>query len=130
MAEPKDLLKMTTQIVVALASNNPVSKEDLPGIIASTYKALSESANGPAADETPKPVPAVPIDDSITEDFLICLEDGKPFKSLKRHLRTKFDLTPEGYREKWGLAPDYPMVAPGYAKERSELAKRMGLGKG
>lgn len=130
MDNSKTLLNLTTKIVVAFASNNPVSKEDLPDVIASTYKALQESAEGPAVDNTPKPVPAVPIDQSITEDFLICLEDGKPFKSLKRHLRTKFDLTPEGYREKWGLPADYPMVAPGYAKERSELAKRMGLGKG
>jgi len=130
MAKSSDLLKLTTQIVVAFTSNNPVAKEDLPDVIASTYEALRLSAEGPAIDDMPKPVPAVPVDESITEDFLICLEDGKPFKSLKRHLRTKFDLTPEAYREKWGLPPDYPMVAPGYAKERSELAKRMGLGKG
>ena len=130
MAKSSDLLKLTTQIVVAFTSNNPVSKEDLPDIIASTYEALRESAEGPVVDDAPKPVPAVPVDRSVTEEFLICLEDGKPFKSLKRHLRTKFDLTPEAYREKWGLPPDYPMVAPGYAKERSELAKRMGLGKG
>ncbi len=88
-----------------------------------------------AAQHTPKPepekapVPAVAIADSLTEDYLICLEDGKPFKSLKRHLRTKFDMTPEAYREKWGLPHDYPMVAPNYAKERSKLAKKMGLGK-
>ena len=130
MAESKDLLKMTTQIVVAFTSNNPVSKDDLASVIASTYAALKESIDGPVIDDAPKPIPAVPVADSITEDFLICLEDGKPFKSLKRHLRTKFELTPEAYREKWGLPADYPMVAPGYAKARSELAKRMGLGKG
>lgn len=127
--DPK-LLKLTTRIVVAYASNNPVSPEQLPDVIASTYETLRLIAEGPQQDETPKPIPAVPVAESITEDFLICLEDGKPFKSLKRHLRSKFDLTPEGYREKWGLPADYPMVAPGYAKERSELAKRMGLGRG
>lgn len=130
MSKPETLLEMTTDIVTAYVSNNPIEPGTLPDLIASTHAALSDIVNGPEEDASPKPVPAVPIDQSITDDFLICLEDGKPFKSLKRHLRTKFDLTPDAYREKWGLPATYPMVAPAYAKERSELAKRMGLGKG
>lgn len=123
------ILSLTTDIVCAYASNNVIAPDDLTQMIGTVYAQLDRLANtDPDATEN-RPVPAVPIEQSMTDDYLICLEDGKPFKSLKRHLRTKFDLTPEAYREKWGLPHDYPMVAPSYAKERSKLAKQMGLGR-
>ncbi|MCL4135348.1 UNVERIFIED_CONTAM: hypothetical protein GTU68_017271 [Idotea baltica] len=125
-----DLIDLTADIVAAYVSNNAVAGSDLPSIITNVHEALtniSEANNEPE----PEPLtPAVSPRRSITPDFLICLEDGKKFKSLKRHLRTHYDLSPEEYREKWGLAPDYPMVAPNYARARSELAKQMGLGRG
>ncbi|MDP3411043.1 MucR family transcriptional regulator [Bosea sp. (in: a-proteobacteria)] len=124
-----ELLDLTTSIVSAYVSNNNVQPSDLVGLIASTYSALaglgSEVAPAPAAAL----VPAVPIRKSVTPDAIICLEDGKRFKSLKRHLNTAFGLTPEQYRVKWGLPVDYPMVAPAYAEARSALAKSMGLGR-
>ncbi|MHA1189228.1 MAG: MucR family transcriptional regulator, partial [Alphaproteobacteria bacterium] len=114
--------------VSAYVSNNAINSAELPTLIKDTVNALHESSAGPGEPE-PEPLkPAVSIKKSITPDFLICLEDGKQFKSLKRHIRTHYDLTPEEYREKWGLAHDYPMVAPNYAKARSRLAKKMGLG--
>lgn len=125
-----ELIDLTADIVAAYVSNNAVAGSDLPSIITNVHEALtniSEANNEPE----PEPLtPAVSPRRSITPDFLICLEDGKKFKSLKRHLRTHYDLSPEEYREKWGLAPDYPMVAPNYARARSELAKQMGLGRG
>ncbi|MDP3255240.1 MAG: MucR family transcriptional regulator [Bosea sp. (in: a-proteobacteria)] len=124
-----ELLELTTSIVSAYVSNNNVQPADLVGLIASTYSALaglgSESAPAPAAAL----IPAVPIRKSVTPDAIICLEDGKKFKSLKRHLNTSYGLTPEQYRVKWGLPSDYPMVAPAYAEARSALAKSMGLGR-
>lgn len=120
---------MASDIVSAYVSANPLAAEELPKLITSVYSTLDALVNAPDVPEGPAQNPAVPIEESITEDYLICLEDGKPFKSLKRHLRTKFDLTPQAYREKWGLAHDYPMVAPSYARERSKLAKKMGLGR-
>ena len=121
------LLEMTTQIVSAFVSNNSLKAEDLPGLVRIVHDSLAGLG---AAAPVPEPQkPAVSIRKSIGEDFLICLEDGMKFKSLKRHLRTKYDMTPEEYREKWGLPADYPMVAPGYSKQRSMLAKQMGLGK-
>lgn len=121
-------LELTTDIVSAYVSNNSVIAYDLPALIAEVHSAL----RGLSAVETepePEPLkPAVPVKRSISPDYLICLEDGKKFKSLKRHLRTQYGLTPEQYREKWGLPADYPMVAPNYASARSELAKQMGLG--
>jgi predicted transcriptional regulator len=126
---PSPLLEMTADIVAAYVSNNDVKPTDLPALIESVHMSVTALALGPQAEDLPAPVPAVPIDESLTEEYIICLEDGKPFKSLKRHLRTKFDLTPQAYREKWGLPHDYPMVAPSYAKERSKLAKKMGLGR-
>lgn len=117
---------MTTTIVAAHVANNVVPIGELSKLIAQVYDALSKAASGAATPE--KPQPAVPIKKSITPDFIICLEDGKQLKMLKRHLKTSYDLTPEQYRERWGLPSDYPMVAPNYASKRSALAKKIGLG--
>jgi predicted transcriptional regulator len=130
MEDKIDLIGMTTEIVSAYVGNNSVSSAELPSLIQSIHRALA-GVNQPVdiVDATPKE-PAVPVKRSITPDFLICLEDGRKFKSLKRHLRTKYNLSPEDYRAKWGLPKDYPMVAPNYARARSDLAKQMGLGQG
>jgi predicted transcriptional regulator len=122
-----ELPQLAAQIVAAYLSKNPLPIDELPRIIREVYAALSNvgSAELPVAD---RPQPAVPIKRSITPDYLICLEDGKKLKMLKRHLRTAFDMTPEEYRERWDLPPDYPMVAPNYANQRSNLAKHIGLG--
>jgi len=130
MEEQPALLEMTADIVSAYVGNNTVAAEALPSLIASIHAALSGVTAGPSAPEPEPKEPAVPVRKSITPDYLICLEDGRKFKSLKRHLRTKYDMSPEEYRAKWNLAKDYPMVAPNYAKARSELAKQMGLGQG
>jgi len=130
MEEKPELLEMTADIVSAYVGNNTVAAEALPSLIANIHAALSGVSNGPVEPEPEPKEPAVPIRKSINADFLICLEDGRKFKSLKRHLRTKYDMSPEDYRAKWGLPKDYPMVAPNYAKARSELAKQMGLGQG
>jgi predicted transcriptional regulator len=123
-----NLIDLAADIVSAYVSNNPVASQDLPGLIADVYGALHKTSLGEPEPE-PEPLkPAVSIKKSVTPDHIICLEDGKKFKSLKRHLRTHYELSPEEYREKWGLPADYPMVAPNYAKARSDLAKRMGLG--
>lgn len=119
-------LELAAEIVSAFVSNNPVRHSDLASLIGNVHAAL-RSVSQPALKEPERPNPAVPVKKSITPDFLMSLEDGKPYKSLKRHL-TRLGLTPAQYREKWGLASDYPMVAPNYAKARSELAKSMGLG--
>ncbi len=122
-------IEIAADIVSAYVSNNSVPSSDLPALIGDVHSALlrvaGAGADAPAAD-APKPV--VPVKKSVTPDYIVCLEDGKKFKSLKRHLRTQYNLTPEQYREKWGLPADYPMVAPNYAKARSDLAKEMGLG--
>jgi predicted transcriptional regulator len=121
-------IELTAGIVSAYVSNNPVSSNDIPGLINQVHAALLRVSTG-QSDAQPEPLkPAVSIKKSITPDHLVCLEDGKKFKSLKRHLRTQYNMTPEQYRDKWGLAPDYPMVAPNYAEARSQLAKQMGLG--
>lgn len=122
------IVDLVAGIVSAFVSHNSVPTSELPALIASTHAALTGlgKEQAPAVEE--KLVPAVPIKKSISPDFLICLEDGKKFKSLKRHLRTAYDLSPDQYRAKWGLPPDYPMVAPAYAEARSTLAKKMGLG--
>lgn len=124
------LIELATQIVAAYVTKNAVEQADLPRLIAEVHRALEKAAAAPAPSSTAAAElkPAVNIKRSITPDYLICLEDGKKFKSLKRHLRTHFKLTPEQYREKWGLPSDYPMVAPNYATSRSKLAKNMGLG--
>ena len=121
---------MTADIVSAYVGNNSVSASELPSLIANIHAALSQVNGGVVEAEVEPKEPAVPIRKSISPDFLICLEDGRKFKSLKRHLRTKYDMSPEDYRAKWNLPKDYPMVAPNYAKARSELAKQMGLGQG
>ena len=130
MDEKPELLEMTADIVSAYVGNNTVSAETLPSLIANIHAALSQVTTGAVEPEPEPKEPAVPIRKSIAPDYLICLEDGRKFKSLKRHLRTKYDMSPEEYSTKWGLPKDYPMVAPNYAKARSELAKSMGLGQG
>src|SRR3954452_22205939 len=122
-------IELAADIVSAFVSNNSVPVSELPALIGSVHEAL----NRVASDSTQQPAeevkaPAVPIKRSVQPDYVVCLEDGKRFKSLKRHLRTAYDLTPEQYRAKWGWAPDYPMVAPNYAAARSELARQFGLG--
>ena len=124
-----ELVELTAQIVSAYVSNNTVVAADLPQLILETFGALSRTSSG-----SPPPIdreelrPKVSVKKSVMADYLICLEDGKKFKSLKRHLRTHYNMSPEEYREKWGLPHDYPMVAPNYARARSDLAKKMGLG--
>jgi len=130
MDEKSEIIEMTADIVSAYVGNNSVSAADLPSLIQSIHRALSGVSGAPEAVEVAPKEPAVPIKRSIQQDFLICLEDGRKFKSLKRHLRTKYNLSPEEYRAKWNLPRDYPMVAPNYAKARSDLAKQMGLGQG
>jgi predicted transcriptional regulator len=123
-----DLIDLAADIVSAYVSNNTVAASDLPSLIADVHRALSNTHSGVQEPE-PEPLkPAVNPKKSVFPDYIICLEDGKKFKSLKRHLRTHYDLSPEEYREKWGLSADYPMVAPNYAAARSALAKKMGLG--
>jgi predicted transcriptional regulator len=130
MEEKSALVDLTADIVAAYVSANNVTAAELPGLIRSVHGALGGVANGATAPEAAPKEPAVPIKKSITPEFLICLEDGRKFKSLKRHLRSKYGMSPEDYRAKWGLPKDYPMVAPNYARARSDLAKRMGLGQG
>ena len=130
MEQKSELLEMTADIVSAYVGNNSVEAATLPQLIQNIHTALSQISSGPVEPEPTPQEPAVPVRKSITPDYLICLEDGRKFKSLKRHLRTKYDMSPEEYRAKWGLAKDYPMVAPNYAKARSDLAKQMGLGQG
>ncbi len=119
-----EILRLASTIVSAHLSKNSVPLADLPAMIRDVYDALASNVTGP----DPAPDPAVPIKKSITTDYLVCLEDGKKLKMLKRHLKTAYDMSPEDYRAKWGLNSDYPMVAPAYAKKRSELAKAIGLG--
>ncbi len=127
--EQDSLIELTAEIVSAYVSNNNVDSGEIPDLIRDVHSALHRTAGAAATEPEPEPLkPAVPVRKSVTPDFIICLEDGKKFKSLKRHLRTHYDLTPEEYREKWGLPSDYPMVAPNYAKARSNLAREMGLG--
>lgn len=124
------LIELTTKIIAAYISNNPLPASQMPNLIAETHSALANLSDGPRDDQAEeKLVPAVSIRKSITPDFLICLEDGKKFKSLKRHLATHYGLTPDQYRQKWNLPLDYPMVAPSYSASRSALAKTMGLGR-
>lgn len=126
--DKSEILGLTSEIVSSHVSNNPVPTADLPGVIQSVFDKLTELAN-----EQPEVkvelIPAVPIKKSITDDFIVCLEDGKKLKMLKRHLKTAYDMTPEDYRAKWGLSSDYPMVAPSYARKRQELAREIGLGR-
>lgn len=129
-AERPPILQLTASIVAAHVSNNPVPTGDLPGLISGVYAALDGVGHVAEAQTVVRQEPAVPIKKSVHRDYLICLEDGKKLKMLKRHLATAYNLTPEQYREKWGLPADYPMVAPAYAERRSALAKEIGLGTG
>lgn len=123
-----NLTALTAEIVSAYVANNTLVREQVPDMIVSVYAALNKTSTYVGEPLREELKPAVPIKKSVTEDYIICLEDGKKFKSLKRHLRTHYDLSPEEYREKWGLSHDYPMVAPAYAAARSQLARTMGLG--
>jgi predicted transcriptional regulator len=123
-ANTPDLLALTAEIVSAHVANNAVRAGDLPQLIHDVHQALAEIGG----DRTPAGSPAVPIKKSVMPDYIVCLEDGKKLKMLKRHLKTAYNLTPEQYRERWQLPPNYPMVAPNYAKTRSRLAKKIGLG--
>ena len=122
-----ELLELTTEIVSAHVGNNTVAIADLPSVIQEVYRTLATVGSEQASAERPRP--AVPVKKSIFPDYIVCLEDGKKLKMLKRHLKTAYNMTPEEYRERWELAPDYPMVAPNYAKHRSTLAKKIGLGR-
>ena len=121
-------IELTAEIVSAYVSNNTVPAAEIPALIHQVYVALARVSSG-SGDAPAEPLkPAVSVKKSLTPEHIVCLEDGKKFKSLKRHLRTQYNMTPEQYREKWGLSADYPMVAPNYAAARSQLAKQMGLG--
>ena len=124
----KNFIEHTAQIVAAYVSNNPIPASDIAALIGQVHAALLKVSAGHIDVPAEPAKPAVSVKKSMTAEYLICLEDGKRFKSLKRHLSTHYNLTPEQYREKWGLPPDYPMVAPNYAVARSQLAKKMGLG--
>jgi predicted transcriptional regulator len=123
-----NFIELTANIVSAFVSNNSVAVGDIPALINQVHSALLRVSSGPKEQSAEPLKPAVSLKKSITPDYLVCLEDGKKFKSLKRHLRTQYNMAPEQYREKWGLPPDYPMVAPNYAAARSKLARDMGLG--
>ena len=126
--EAAEILALTADVVSSHVSNNSVALADLPQLLKDVYTTLDELAKSPIVADLVKLQPAVPIKKSITPDFLICLEDGKKLKMLKRHLKTNYNMTPEEYREKWSLSSDYPMVAPNYTSQRSSLAKKIGLG--
>ena len=127
----EDILKLVTEIVAAYVSKNPVAASELPGIIKNVHATLGSFAGAPAPKgaTAPRP-PAVPVKKSVTPDHIVCLEDGKKLKMLKRYLRSRYKMSPDDYRARWNLPPDYPMVAPNYAARRSEFAKKIGLGKG
>jgi predicted transcriptional regulator len=126
--QTNDLLSLTTEIVAAHVSNNTVGVADLPQLINQVYSSLANIGTAPAAPAAARPQAAVGIKKSVQPDYIVCLEDGKKLKMLKRHLKTAYNMTPEAYRERWGLPSDYPMVAPNYAKQRSRLAREIGLG--
>ncbi len=126
----EDILKLVTEIVAAYVAKNPVAASELPAIIKNVHATLGGlSARAPEGATAPRP-PAVPVKKSVTPDHIVCLEDGKKLKMLKRYLRSRYKMSPDDYRARWNLAPDYPMVAPNYAARRSEFAKKIGLGKG
>jgi len=127
-AAGKSFIDLTANIVSAYLSNNPTPASEIPNLISQIHAALMRVSSGRSEAPAEPPKPAVSLKKSINPDYLVCLEDGKRFKSLKRHLRTQYNMTPEQYRDKWSLPPDYPMVAPNYAVARSQLAKKMGLG--
>ncbi len=125
----EELMRMTTDIVASFLTHNSVPAESVPDMIKSVYATMKEISGGESKPE-PKAKPAVPVSKSVTEDYIVCLEDGKKLKMLKRYLRSQYDMSPDDYRRKWGLPADYPMVAPNYSKRRSEFAKEIGLGRG
>ena len=126
----EELLRLGTGIVAAFVSRNPVTADAVPDLIRTVHRALESLSQGaaPVAEERPKA--AVPIGRSVQHDFIVCLEDGKKLKMLKRYLRSRYDMSPDDYRRRWNLPPDYPMVAPAYAARRSDFAKQIGLGRG
>jgi predicted transcriptional regulator len=126
-SKTNDLLALTTNIVSAHVANNSVALADLPRLIREVHDTLA-NVGGTTQREQERPTPAVPVRRSVTPEYIVCLEDGKKLKMLKRHLKTAYNMTPEEYRDRWGLPADYPMVAPSYAKQRSKLAKDIGLG--
>ncbi len=128
-SEKFEILELTTEIVSSYLANNSVEAAEIPDVIDSVFKALSNASVETAVVEVDRPEPAVPINKSVMPDYIVCLEDGKQFKMLKRHLKTVYNMTPNDYRERWGLPADYPMVSPNYAAKRSLLAKNIGLGK-
>jgi predicted transcriptional regulator len=130
VTEHGDALRLTTDIVAAFVANNKLSPEELTELIRSVHRCLSGLSNGVAEKPQERPKPAAPINKSVQHDFIICLEDGKKLKMLKRYLRSTYSMSPDEYRKRWGLPADYPMVAPAYAARRSEFAKKIGLGKG
>jgi len=128
-ASRDDLLRMAVDVVAAYVGKNPVPAAQLPDLITTVYSSLSQLESGQPDVKSEAPKPAIPVKKSVTPDYIICLEDGKKLKMLKRHLRTTYNITPDEYRAKWGLPPDYPMVAPNYAAQRSDFAKKIGLGR-
>ena len=129
MISHEELLRMTTEVAAAYFSNNTLPSLQLPEVIKTIHESLTSLRTGESTAPAEPPAPAVPIKKSVTPDYIICLEDGRKLKMLKRHLRTAFNMTPDDYRAKWALPPDYPMVAPNYAAQRSEFAKKIGLGR-
>lgn len=125
-----DAMRMTTDIVASFVSNNSVSREELSDLIRSVHRALVSLKDDGAAEPAERRKPAVPVNRSVHDDYIVCLEDGKKLKMLKRYLRSSYNISPDEYRKRWGLPADYPMVAPSYAARRSEFAKKIGLGKG
>lgn len=123
-------LRMTTDIVSSFVANNKVSPDEIADLIRSVHRTLAGLSNGAAERAAERPKPAVPVNKSVHTDYIVCLEDGKKLKMLKRYLRSTYSMSPDDYRKRWGLPPDYPMVAPAYAARRSEFAKRIGLGRG
>ena len=126
--EKNELVELTAEIVSAYVSNNTVVAGDLPGVIHNVFDALSRASTATGLPIREELRPAVPLKKSVTPEYIVCLEDGKKLKMLKRHLKTRYDITPEEYRKRWALPEDYPMVAPSYAQQRSALAKKIGLG--
>lgn len=124
------LLRVTSDIVSSFVANNAVTTDSLPEVIRSVYRTVATLAGNTEAKTDDRPKPAVPVSKSVTTDFIICLEDGRKLKMLKRYLRSRYDMSPEEYRKRWALPADYPMVAPAYTERRSEFAKKIGLGKG
>ena len=125
----RETLRLTTDIVAAYLSNNALDPEKIPDVVRNVFSALGSLGGGDFSAPAEKQKPAVPVKRSITDDYIVCLEDGKKLKMLKRYLRSQYGLSPEEYRKKWGLPADYPMVAPSYAKKRSQFAKKIGLGR-